>query len=108
MTITALLNNTLVQYLIFYDYEQYVSKTGPMKECKESTLTFLNEGNALSNETAEPVNITYNHLKRPSAARCNLHRTPRLQFPIWPPAWTKCANEQQRGKKVVSAYLEAL
>lgn len=85
-----------------------MSKTGPMKECKESTLNFLNEDNALSNETAEPVNITYKHLKRPSAAKFNLHQTPRLQFPIWPPAWTKCANKQQREKKVVSAYLEAL
>lgn len=57
-----------------------------IRQWEQGNLDFLNEDNALSNETAEPVNMTYKHLKRPSAAKFNLRRTPGLRFLIWPSA----------------------
>lgn len=63
-------------------------------EWKECTLDLLNWGKSLSSEMAEPVNITYKHLKTHSAAKVNLHQSPGLHIPLQGPTacWTKCAN----------------
>lgn len=53
--------------------------------CKEGTLDLLNRGKSLSSETAEPVNITWKHLKTHSAAKVNLHQSLGLHIPLQGP-----------------------